>query len=108
MNDVAAVLADWLAAYFSNRYGVSGQASVAGAQSVTISGVTTFADYQNALQLLKSVNGIDAVDVAGVDGDVLMLTLSLKGRWSQIRSNLRLDQRLSPTVSDTAFEWRTF
>ena len=104
--EMAALLADWLAEYFSSRYGVTEQASVSGAQSVQVSGIDTFEEYQKVLQLFKSVNGVDSVGVTGVVNDVLTVQLSLRASWSQVRANLRLDQRLQPAASDAVFMWR--
>ncbi len=105
-SEMAALLADWLAEYFSGRYGVSTHASGAGVQAVQVSGMSSFGEYQEVLKLLKSANGVQSVSVAGMSDDVLTVQLGLRASWSQVRANLRLDPRLVPSASDSVFEWR--
>lgn len=106
LDDTAAMLADRVASYFADRYGVSERGGAVGNQPLTISGVSDFAGYQQILQLLGSANGVDQVHVAAMAGDVMTLELSLHASWSQVRANLRLDRRLEPAATGHAFHWR--
>lgn len=102
---VAALLADRIAVYFSKRYGVTENSGASDSQVMTVSGLDSFADYQQVLQLLGNTNGVKQVQVVAMEQDVMTLELVLQASWSQVRANLRLDRRLQSTAANQAFIW---
>ena len=102
---IAALLADRIAVYFSERYGVTEHSGAANSEIVTIRGIDSFADFQQVLQVAGKVSGVEQVQVVSIAADVMTLELVLHASWSQVKANLRLDRRLTTTAANQTFIW---
>jgi hypothetical protein len=87
--------AGFVAEAMAARYAVAASASD-GDLTMSVSGVTAYADYAAVLTWLESLELIELANVASVQGDTITLRLKAKADATQLATIIELNKRLVP------------
>jgi hypothetical protein len=79
------------------RYGVAASASD-GSLSMSVTGVTDYADYAAVISWLESLELVERANVESVTGDRITLRLQAKADATQLAAIIELNKRLVPVL----------
>ena len=94
----------------ASRFALAASGAASEGLTMTVSGVTSYADYAAVLSWLESLEPIARAQVTAVAGDKLSLLLSADADAAQLAGIIELNPRLRPAGASTAgglsYQWR--
>jgi hypothetical protein len=107
--DVSATNADefvekgfaWLAKHYSNQFSLA-LVSNLNEHQLSLSGINSMQDYDNAISYLQNHDLIDHVYLLEVNGDTLFFSMSLKSNVDQLQKSFELDRKLAQQIDADA------
>lgn len=105
-NDALVGLVKEVAPYLASRYAVvESLSSSPEEQVIVINGIDSYRNYQEVVSVLKSIPGVEAVNLVSALDDSASLGLLLRVGWRQVLNNLSLESRFKPTGVSGVYDW---